>query len=185
MKKKQKNNMSETSDFFYLGKVVKTHGIHGELSGFVDADDPLVYSQLHGVFIRTKQGIIPHLIESINIDDKGYFILCIEGVDSIEKAKKFIGKEMYLPLSMLPPLGGNNFYFHEIIGFSVVDSISGHLGEVTGVLEHTRQPLMEINHNGTEILIPIHDDIITKVDRDSSTIYITAPEGLIDVYLNS
>ena len=184
MKKKLKNNMSDAGDFFYLGKVVKTHGIYGELSGFVDADNPLVYSQLHGVFIKTKQGTIPHIIESINIDEKGYCIMRIKGVDSIEKAKKFTGKEMYLPLSMLPSLGGNNFYFHEIKGFKVVDSNFGPLGEVTGVLEHTKQPLMEINHNGTEILIPIHDDIVTKVDRESSTLYITAPEGLIDVYLN-
>lgn len=176
--------MSDTGDFFYLGKVVKTHGIDGELSGFVDADDPLNYCSLHGVFIKTKHGLIPYVFEELSVEPNGYCLIRLNGIDTIEKAKRFVNKEMYLPLSMLPELTGNRFYFHEITGYTVSDKQHGSIGIITGVIEHTIQPLLQVDQNGTEILIPIHDDIILEVDKLKKIIYIAAPEGLIDIYLN-
>jgi 16S rRNA processing protein RimM len=176
--------MMNPSDFFYLGKVVKTHGIHGELSGFVDADDPLIYSELHAVFIQLKEGLIPFVFERISIDEKGYSIFKVKGIDTIEAAKKLTGKPMFLPLSMLPALNGSNFYYHEVKGFRVKDTQYGFIGTIIGVIEHPRQSLLQIDFNGDEVLIPIHDDIILNVDRVEKIIEITAPEGLIEVYLD-
>ena len=51
------------------------------------------------------------------------------------------------------------------------------------VNDSTSQALFEIDREGTEVLIPISDDIIRKVDRTAKTITIQAPEGLIDIYL--
>ena len=45
------------------------------------------------------------------------------------------------------------------------------------------QALFEIDHDGKEVLIPISDDLIEKVDREKKDIRITAPEGLIELYL--
>jgi len=176
--------MMNPGDFFYLGKVVKTHGIHGELSGFVDADDPLIYSELHAVFIQLKEGLIPFVIERISMDEKGFCIIKLKGIDSIDSAKKITSKQMYLPLSMLPALEGSNFYFHEVKGFRARDAQLGFIGTIVGVIEHPRQSLLQIDFNGNEILIPIHDDIILNVDRLEKIIDIHAPDGLIDVYID-
>jgi 16S rRNA processing protein RimM len=51
------------------------------------------------------------------------------------------------------------------------------------VNEQTAQALFVINNNGKQVLIPIHDEIIKKVDRENKIIFIKAPEGLIDLYL--
>ncbi len=175
--------MTDTSGFFYLGRVIKTHGIHGEMSGLIEADDPLVYSTLHSAFVKTKQGLIPFPFEEISIDPKGFFTLRIRDVDSAEKAKRFIRKELYLPLDFLPELSGNNFYFHEILNFRVTDIKLGHIGTIAGVIEHSSQPLFQIMNNGKEILVPIHDDFIIEVNRKEKTILLKTPEGLISVYL--
>jgi 16S rRNA processing protein RimM len=175
--------MIETSDFFYLGKVVKTHGIEGELSGFVEADDPLVYSSLHGAFIKTRQGLLPFIFEQFTIDNRGYFLLKIKGIDLPEEAGRFVNKEIYLPLDMLPKLSGNKFYFHEVQGFKVVDQHHGFIGTITGVIEHTAQVLLQIEFQGKEILLPVHDDILLLVDRESKSIQVNTPEGLIDIYM--
>ena len=174
----------DPGDFFYLGKVIKTHGIHGELSGFVDADDPLIYSELHGVFLNLKDGYIPYVIEKISIDEKGYCIMKFQGIDIIDTAKKLTGKQMYLPLTMLPPLEGNNFYFHEVKGFQVIDAVHGNIGIILGIIENPRQSLLQIDFHGQEILIPIHDNIIVNVRRSEKIIDIHAPNGLIDIYLD-
>ncbi len=171
------------SDFFYLGKVVKTHGIHGEMSGFIDADDPLVYSSLHALFVKTRQGLLPYEMESLKIDEKGWYLLKLKGIDTVEAASKFLGKELYLPLSFLPELSGNKFYFHEIIGFSVIDEVHGNIGTISGVIENTIQPLLQLDFHGKEILIPVHDDVIISLDRVQKIMYVKTPDGLVDVYL--
>ena len=78
---------------------------------------------------------------------------------------------------------GNQFYYHEIIGFTVQDKGFGKVGIITGVNDSTAQHLFEIDHDGKEVLIPINDEIIEKVDRASKTIFLDTPEGLIEIYL--
>ena len=44
-------------------------------------------------------------------------------------------------------------------------------------------PLFAITFGEKEILLPISDEIILKVDRKKKTIEVRAPEGLVDIYL--
>jgi len=55
--------------------------------------------------------------------------------------------------------------------------------ELFGYKRHYRTSLFEINRNGKEILIPVNDHFILKVDRTSKIIYLDVPEGLIELYL--
>jgi len=45
------------------------------------------------------------------------------------------------------------------------------------------QELLQLDHNGKEILLPISDELILEVDRENKILYISAPEGLIELYL--
>jgi 16S rRNA processing protein RimM len=171
------------SDFFYLGKIVKTHGLHGQLNGKIESDDPLFYQSIQHVFLEIKKQYLPYQIEFVNIDERGFFTLKITDIISIEQARAFVNKKMFLPLHMLPKLSGNSFYFHEVIGFQVYDSNFGYCGLIEGVIDANIQPLLQIAYLGKEILIPIHNDIITKVDRKQNILHVTCPDGLIDLYI--
>jgi 16S rRNA processing protein RimM len=70
-----------------------------------------------------------------------------------------------------------------VIGYEVNDQNHGSIGTISTVNEQTAQALFVINNNGKQVLIPIHDEIIKKVDRENKIIFIKAPEGLIDLYL--
>jgi len=89
-----------------------------------------------------------------------------------------------LPLTVLPQLEGTQFYYHEIIGFEMIDTEFGSVGTITGVNDSTAQALFEVDHNGSEVLIPINDEFIEKLDRENKTITVTTPEGLIDLYIS-
>ena len=91
---------------------------------------------------------------------------------------------MYLPLELLPKLEGNTFYFHEVIGFKIIDKTFGEVGILKSINDSTAQALFEIDRNGIEILIPMNDKFILKVDRKHQCIEVNTPEGLIDLYLN-
>ena len=66
---------------------------------------------------------------------------------------------------MLPPLEGNRFYYHEIIGFTALDVEQGVIGIIEGVNDQSSQALLEISDKNRQQLIPLHDDFILKVDR--------------------
>ena len=93
--------------------------------------------------------------------------------------------DAYLPLDLLPKLEGTKFYYHEVIGFTMEDVKHGPVGLITGINDRTAQALFEIDRNGTEILIPMNDELITKVDKPNKIITVNTPEGLIDLYLNN
>ena len=104
---------------------------------------------------------------------------------TLEEASKLVGTAVYLPLELLPEKDGNDFYSHEVVGFLVVDEEKGELGNVREIIEYPTQSLIQIIKDGKEVLIPIHDDIIKEVNREEKKIYIKAPNGLIDMYLES
>ncbi len=94
-----------------------------------------------------------------------------------------MGSELYLPLTLLPELSGNQFYYHEVIGFRLDDAVHGDVGEIKAVNDQASQALFVAEKGGREVLIPISDNYITEVNRENRTIHIRTPEGLIDLYL--
>lgn len=172
---------------YYLGYTAKTHGKNGELIIKLNVDFPEEYQNLESMFIQLNEKdktLIPFFLSKSQVQNNENLLIKIEDVNEVAEAKKLIGKSIYLPLADLPELTGTKFYYHEVINFAVIDSEKGNIGKITKILDHPTQAIFEItNSDQKEILIPITDEIITKVDRATKTIFVTAPEGLIDIYL--
>lgn len=171
-----------TKDECYrLGRVTKPFGFKGQMVLFLDVDCPDDYATLDSAFVETKNGLVPHFfkIDSLNGNKA---VATFEELTP-EQAAALAGHDLYLPLDLLPKLTGNQFYFHEVTGFRVVDDEHGDIGIIRSIIEYPAQPLFQIMKNDTEILIPVIDSVIKKVDREAKTIFISAPNGLIDLYL--
>lgn len=172
----------QKEDCFELGHITKTTGYKGLVTAFFDVDIPEYYSSLDLILIDLKEGLIPFMIEEIEYRGKKKFRLKLEGVDSIEDAESLVKKGLYLPLEILPPLKDDQFYYHEIMGWELVDEKHGELGEIIAVNENRSNPLLVVNMDGKEALLPLIDEFIVKVDRKNNKIMYTAPEGLIEIY---
>lgn len=177
-----KSRKMKKEDCFYLGRVAKTHGLKGEVTIKLEADDPSAYLEMKHFFLEINRILTPFFVERIAMNGDKFFV-AVQDVKTIEQAQNLVGKAVYLPMEMLPKLSGKQFYFHEIVGFTVVDTAKGELGPVTEVLEYPTQAILQIMKGKKEILIPILDQVIQNVDRDKKILTITAPEGLIDMYL--
>ena len=90
---------------------------------------------------------------------------------------------LYLPLDLLPEMNDDQFYFHEVIGYKVEDLKKGPIGTITAINDMTSQALFEIDFNGNQILIPMNDGFIHKLDKEQKLLIVDTPEGLIDLYL--
>ena len=166
---------------YQLGKITKPFGIKGQVVMFLDVDSPDDYAQLDSAFVEIKGNLVPYFFHIDNLNGNKA-VVTFEDITS-EEAHALVGHDLYLPLDMLPKLTGNQFYFHEVVGFHVVDAEKGDIGTIETIIDYPAQPLFQIFNNGTEILIPVIDPIIKKVDRKLKIIYIKAPTGLIDLYL--
>ncbi len=170
-------------DCYFIGHISRKHGFKGDLLIKLDVDDPSKYKNLESVFVDKKGRLVPFFINACKLTQKGFLHIHFEGIDTEAEANKLCKCGLYLPLSFLPPLEGNKFYYHEIEGFKVIDKSYGEVGILKEVINQAVQPLFAIEKENKEVLIPIADSIIDKLDRENKCLYLTCPEGLIEVYL--
>jgi 16S rRNA processing protein RimM len=142
-----------------------------------------MYTKMESVFVDYNPNLVPFFIESSQLHKSTLLRFKFEDVDTEQDADDLIGASLYLPLDMLPELDGDKFYFHEIIGFTAIDESFGEIGIIKGINDTTSQALFEIERDGKEVLIPMIDDFIKKLDRKEKTILLNVPDGLIDLYL--
>jgi 16S rRNA processing protein RimM len=88
---------------------------------------------------------------------------------------------MFLPLDLLPELKGKQFYFHEVIGFQVVDKDTGPLGTVKEFYAMAAQDLMVMSYQGKEVLIPVNDELVLNADKVNKIVNVDLPTGLVDL----
>lgn len=170
---------------FYLGKIVSKYSFKGEVLVKLDTDDPELYQNMESVFVSLGNNLVPFFIDRCRLHKSDLLRIDFEEVKTESDADRIMGSELYLPLTMLPKLTGDKFYFHEIIGFTVFDSVHGDIGIIQSVNDTTAQALLEVQKGDKQLLIPITDEIITKVDREKGAIQVSTPEGLVALYLDS
>ena len=168
---------------FYLGKIAKKFSFKGEVLIYLDTDEPELYEEMESVFVEFNKNLIPFFIKNSSPHKNDFLRVQFEDVNNEEEADKLIGCEIYLPLSMLPKLEGNKFYFHEVIGFEIEDINVGVFGIIESINDSTAQPLFEVLNGSVELLIPMIDQFLVKIDRENKKVVMDLPDGLIDMYL--
>ena len=175
-------------DFFELGTIIRPHGVRGQVVVELDTDQPATYTKLKKVQLLRPNSAKPEevVVEKVQLTtgDKGTRALfTLQGTTTMEAAEALRGATLWLPLVELPPLTGTGqFYYHEVIGFTVIDAVAGALGPVVTFYELPQQDVLAVDHRGFEVLVPVTDSMIQTVDRTARTLYVTLPEGLLDLY---
>ena len=171
-------------DCFYLGRIVTKYSFKGEVVIKLDTDEPELYKNMESVYVEFGSNLVPFFIDKSSLHKGNQLRVQFEDVYSEEEADAILKCGIYLPLDLLPKLEGDKFYFHEVIGFTVVDVNYGEVGAIVHINDKAAQPLFEIDRKGKEIFIPMIDDFIKKVDRENKQIQVETPEGLIELYLD-
>ena len=170
-------------DCFYLGKIAKKFSFKGEVLIYLDTDEPELYENMESVFVEFNKNLVPYFIENSNLHKGDFLRVKFEDVDNEADADEIIGCEIYLPLNMLPKLEGNKFYFHEVIGFEIEDQRLGVFGKIVSINDTSAQPLFEVVNGSVEILVPMIDQFLVKIDRENKKVIMNLPEGLVEMYL--
>jgi 16S rRNA processing protein RimM len=179
-------NKQVTQDNCYLlGYIVRTHGTAGNVVIFLDVDYPEEYEDLDAIYVEIKGELVPYFIENFNLQKQANAIVKFEDINTIEKAQALVGSSLYLSLDELEELSNEEFYYHEIKGFTVVDQTAGTLGVVREVYSLNGQDLIAMDYQGVEVLIPTAADIVLRADKENKQLMVNLPEGLLEVYLDN
>ena len=170
------------AECFFVGQIIKTQGIKGEIAVLLKNINSQIFNTTESVFLEIKKELVPFFIENFEILNKNLAVLKFEDVNTVDQAEQYLQCNLYLPLNLLPESDKNIIHPREIIGFTVIDKEYGNIGKIEDIIENSFQSIMVIKSGDKEILIPSVDEIIQKIDRKGKEIFITAPEGLIELY---
>ena len=173
--------MIKQEEVFKIGQFAKPHGIKGEISlitecdVFDDSDDLYIICNMDGI-------LVPFFVEDYRYKTDTNMLLKLEGVNSEVEAREFSNLDVYFPIeqmddeSMLNEMTWENF-----IGFTVIDDNAGELGEITDVDDSTAIVLLQIDYQGNELLLPAAEELVTNLDLDKRQMFVSMPEGLLDL----
>ena len=175
-------NKMTKDNCFELGKITKTHGLKGEVVLWLDVDFPEDYEDLDSILLEERGELVPYFMESYRLSGNRA-IVKFEDIDTFEKAELMINLQAFLPLEDLPELDKNQFYYHEIIDYKVIDKNLGELGTVQTVHSMQAQDLLVMDYKGKEVLIPVISEIVLNADKEAKVLNVNLPDGLLEVYL--
>ncbi len=173
----------DKKDFYTIGYIRRVIGIKGEMGVKMDVDNAVRYKGIESLVLMDTTGTTAVALEQAHLR-KDELVIRIKGITTPEAAKKYVGKTVVLPITELPDVGDKRFYYHEIPGYKVFDVVHGELGIAKEIMERSVQPVLMIKQGFTEILIPLIDDTILKVDREKKELHVKTPEGLVALYLD-
>jgi 16S rRNA processing protein RimM len=172
----------EKDELVKVGDVIRTHGFNGNLSIKVHPDfsEEIIIEDLP-VFLIIEGIPVPFFIKSSK-KSGGYIVVELKNVDNEKKALRLIGCELLIHQSLVE-IDNEDTDDNPLQGYSVFDSKHGFVGKLTFINEIPGNPVFETDFNGKTIIIPYSNEFINEINDTRKEIHISAPEGLIDLYL--
>jgi len=170
-------------EFLAIACILRPQGRRGEVAAEILTDFPARFAQISSVFLAAPgQSPRPMAVEKV-WPHKGRVVLKFAGIDSIESASRLRGLHVLIPREQRMPLPPHHYYLWELGGCQVVDRQGEQIGTVTEVEPTAGAALLHVKRAGGkgEALIPLAQDICTRIDLAAKVITIEPPEELLDL----
>ena len=167
-----------------VGYVQKPHGLNGEVIIIFEDEFAETIDAAEYFFIEVDGGLVPFFIsaEGLRYRHNESVIVKFDFVNSLNRAKELSGCKLFVfNCDLIDPEYPE--IYSELIGMKVIDKKSGEIGTVSRIDDFSGNVVITVLHQTAEILIPLSDHIINKIDEKNKKLYLTCPEGLIDIYL--
>jgi 16S rRNA processing protein RimM len=170
------------TEYFRLGKIVGAHGLKGELVLKHVLGKKSALTGLETVFIEEKKNsFLPWFIQSAKIKNTEEIYLKLEGANVRETALKFIQKDLWVSETDFKKLAAKSSPAN-FLGYAVINE-NKNLGEILEVIEQPNQILCRLEIQNKEVLIPLNDETLKKIDHKKKEVEVQLPEGLLEIYL--
>ena len=163
-----------------FGRILKIHGCEGAVSVRTEKIFYDNIPEMESVFLEIEGRQVPFFIEQYQSNGHENVLLWFRDYNTVEKVKEFIGCRVFI---ISNEVGSSPVSIQEeIIGFELRNKEKEIIGRVKEVIENPGQWLLTVKANdGSEILIPFHEDLLISIDNTSKVIIMDLPAGLNDL----
>ena len=170
--------------YFKIGKLAATFGVQGQLVLEHSLGKKTQLNGLEAFFIEEKKDtFLPYFIVSAKIKSEKEIFVVLDGIRSKEEALSLVKKEVWLSENDFKKFAADASPI-SLLGFTIISN-KQILGQVTEVIEQPHQLLCVVIIDHNEVLIPVHEKSLEKIDKENRKIYVSLPEGLLEIYKDS
>lgn len=169
-------------DYIQIGKIATSHGLNGEILLTHSLGKKADFKNVKAIFLEESKGkYLPWFVQNGKARTDEESIVKLEGIDSKESSKRILHKKVWLRRSDFEANTAPNAAI-SLLGYMVYNEEEP-LSKVEEVIEQPHQVLLQITYKGKEMLLPLHEETLDGIDRDNKSVYLTLPDGLLEVYL--
>lgn len=168
-------------EHFIIGKIINTHGVHGELKVLPLTDDINRFKKLKCVLIEKNNNLTEYNVSAVKFFNN-FVLLKIEGINDLNTAQNY--KECYLKIhrSEAVKLPKDSYYICDLIGLKVYTIEEEYLGEVVDVLQNGGNDLYIVEKDTKQIMIPAVKEFVKLIDIENKKMTVKLIEGLTELW---
>lgn len=162
-----------------VGRVVKPHGVRGEMRVEPETDFPDRLLGLREVYLVRAGGATPATMETVRRTGTGLLVK-IAGIDRPEDVAAWRDAVLAVPRSAAAPLPEGRHFVFDILGMTVVTEAEEPLGVVDEVIRTPANDVFVVHGPRGEILVPAIASVVVRVDAPARRMVIRPMPGLLE-----
>ncbi|MES2621806.1 MAG: ribosome maturation factor RimM [Bacteroidota bacterium] len=168
--------------FISVGKLGKPHGISGAFRFLLHRELKSKKKFPSHFMIQQKGSFLPWFIIAVEWLGFSEGFILFEEISTPEKAKLYSTSELFLSEKSVESffkkhVSGINY----LVGYKAMEEKEGEIGIIEEVIENPGQILCLVKRGFDEIMIPLVDEFVSKIDKRKREITFKLPEGLLEL----
>lgn len=170
-------------DLQAIGKLVKPHGINGEVVLMIN-HDTVETEKLSCIIVKLDGIFVPFFLKSVRPKSSETELLTIDGITDEKEAAALCGHEVYALVAELPENehdDADGMYATDMVGYEV-EANGAPLGKIVAIDDSTANYLFIIEKpDGNQVMVPVADEFVEALDPASRKISLQVPQGLLEL----
>jgi 16S rRNA processing protein RimM len=174
--------MISLDDCIELGLIAKPHGYKGQLILKLNKLSFDEIEEMEWVYILIDGLPVPFSISEFGERSNDSLFILLNNINSEEKARSICNCKAYIQKDIVNAKNSLSLSLFLVEGYTVIDNTAGKIGVVDSVIENAQNPLLRILDFKKEILLPLQEDLLVRIDKKSKEIFVNCPKGLLEIY---
>ncbi|HEY84472.1 MAG TPA: 16S rRNA processing protein RimM [Chloroflexi bacterium] len=169
--------LASEPDFLVIGKIIKPHGIKGEVSVKVLTDFSERFDELEYISLGDDNSQAEYTVKATRWH-KERVLMTFAEIPDRAAAETLRGLYLKIPIEEAMPLEPGAYYHYQLINLNVVTDTGEHLGRIAEIIETGANDVYVVQGEKGEILLPVIKEVILSIDLEARLVTAHLLEGL-------
>ncbi len=174
----ERSSSSPELRYLAVGRIVRAHGLHGELSMTIMTEFPERFETTELFYLGNEFEAEPYHLKSYRRHQDN-LLLTLDEVDDRTQAEQLCGLFVQVPIEEAVPLSEGDYYLYQLLGLQVITTTGETLGVIDDILETGANDVYIVKNGDQELLLPAIPEVVKSVDLAQKQMIVQMMDGLI------